>query len=987
MMFRILGPLSVTSAGRELAITAGRDRVVLAMLLLRPGRIVAVAELIDAVWEDRPPTTARGQLQTCISRLRRTLPPGLILTDPAGYGISVDETGLDSAEFARLVSAAGTAGGPDDARKLLREALELWRGPALAGINSPTVRRQAAVLDEQVAAVLEDRIELDLAGGHDRDLVAELTGLVERFPLRERMRMQLMLCLYRVGRQADALAEYRRTEELFREELGIEPGKALRDLHRRILTGSVADTQPAVPVDGVPRAVGDFTGREELVARLLGAIGADGPADPQVRVLDGMAGSGKTTLAVHLAGLVRERFPDARLFIDLHGHSESAPVEPAAALITLLRQLGIPAERIPDDPDERMQLWHTELARRRALVVLDNAASTAQVTPLLPTSGRVLVLVTSRRRLVGLDAVRPESLSVLSEREAVALLARIAGDRVDAEPAAAAEVVRRCGCLPLAIRLAGARLAHRPRWRVADLVRRLGESALPELAAEDRTVASAFAVTYGQLPDRAQRLFRLLGLHPAERFGALSVAALGDLPLVDALDVLDDLVDVHLVDEPEPDRYQLHDLVRQYAATLAAHIAPGERDAALSGLIDLHLHATARINRPGENDNALGDYPADTPLRPELVSLAVADPQWLERQRPDLIGLVRSAARIGPAERAWQLGRANWRYLHERSHLDDLIAVLSLARTIAEAASDIRGVAVCSNYLASGYYRMGRHEEALQMLDESVELSRQLRSPRGERRNRGNRIGVLMRLGRIEEALKEAVWYYRAEERDGNAHGLSSRLINVLIPTTALGRHEEALRLARRALLAAVESGDDRRLANTLGLLGQIRRELGHTAAAERLLRAALRLALRVNYRVGEWESRNELGRLALDRGRYEEAVAHHMTAVELSRERGAHPAVVTSSNDLAAALLAGGDRAGARELRLHVLSLVRRTVIPFEHARALAGLADCVVAEDPAAARRYWQQALELFERMRVPQRWPVRRRLAELDDAEGLT
>ncbi|GIE49354.1 AfsR/SARP family transcriptional regulator [Actinoplanes nipponensis] len=984
LTFRILGPLSVTDAGREVAITAGRDRVVLAMLLLRPGRIVGVDELIDAVWEDRPPTTARGQLQTCVSRLRRTLPPGLILTDPAGYGIRTGAAALDAAEFTRLVSAAATSGA-DDARKLLREALELWRGPVLAGIDSRAVRQQAAVLDEQQATVLEDRIELDLAGGHDRDLVAELTGLVERFPLRERLRRQLMLTLYRVGRQADALAEYRRAEELFREELGIEPGEALRDLHHRILTGSVAEdpppAAPPAPVDSVPRAVGDFTGRGDLVNRLVGAIRTAGPAETQVRVLDGMAGSGKTTIAIHVAGLVRDRYPDARLFIDLHGHSASRPVEPAAALVTLLRQLGVAADRIPDDLDERIRLWRAELAQRRALVVLDNAASTTQVTPLLPTAGGVLALVTSRRRLVGLDAVRPESLSVLPEPDAIALLARIAGDRVGAEPAAAAEVVRRCGCLPLAIRLAGARLAHRPRWRVADLVRRLGESALPELAAEDRTVASAFAVTYGQLPERAQRVFRLLGLHPAERFGVLSVAALGGLSRHDAQDVLDELVDVHLAEESEPDRFRLHDLVRQYAATLAEHIAPAERRTALNGLVDLHLHAAATISWAGEIDNARHDYPVAAPDRPELVALAAADPQWLEHQRPDLVGLVSAAARAGSVERAWQLARVNWRYLYERSYTDDLIAVLSRARALAEAGGDARGIAATSNYLASGYYRSGRHEEALRIIDAAVTRSQQIGDFLGESRSRANRVGVLMRLGRIEEALTDATWAYVSGTRISDPQGQSSRLNNLAIITAALGRTGHALLLARRALQPAVEVKDDRRLCNALVTVAQIRNKRGDTGQAERLLRAALRLAVRIGYRVGEWESRNELGRVALAQGRYAESVAQHMKAVELSRERGADPAIAVASNDLAAALLATGDRAGARQLRLHALALARRTVVPYEQARSLAGLAECVVGDDPAAARRHWQQALDLFERMGVPERFAVRRRLAGLD------
>jgi len=237
MRFRILGPLQVSDGTVEAAITAGRDRVVLAMLLLRAGRIVGVEELIDAIWDGGPPTTARGQLQTCVSRLRRTLPQAAILTDPAGYGIEAGEDDLDATAFARLLARGRSRlpADPDDARKFFRQALDLWYGPALAGIDSRAVRQAAAILDEQHAVAIEDWVDLELDGGRDRDLVAELTGLVDRFPLRERLRAQLMLTLYRVGRQADALAEYRRVRRVLHQELARadpRPAPGRRRLHR-----------------------------------------------------------------------------------------------------------------------------------------------------------------------------------------------------------------------------------------------------------------------------------------------------------------------------------------------------------------------------------------------------------------------------------------------------------------------------------------------------------------------------------------------------------------------------------------------------------------------------------------------------------------------------------------------------------------------------------------------------------------------------------
>ncbi|MEU4425496.1 BTAD domain-containing putative transcriptional regulator, partial [Actinoplanes sp. NPDC024001] len=469
LRYRLLGPLSVTVDGEPVAITAGRDRVVLAMLLLHPGRIVGLSEITEAVWGADPPATARGQVQTCISRLRRALPPDAIRTDPAGYGIVAGPDESDVVAFAQLVAEARTAGDAGSARYTYRKALDLWRGPACAEIDAPGVRQAAAALDERRALAVEDWIELELGAGRAREILSELGELVRRFPLRERLRGQLMIALYRAGRQADALAEFRNARQVLSDELGIEPGPELQAVHREILNGAVpAPERTAARIRCLPRTVRDFTGRDDLVERLLGEMSG-------VLVIDGMAGSGKTTLALHLAALVGDRYPDAHLFVDLQGHSAEEPVEPGAALLVLLRQLGLSAETIPADLVGRVALWRTELSGRRVLVVLDNAASSAQVADLLPTSAGSLALVTSRRRLAGLDGVQPEPLPLLDTGESIALLTRIVGERVVAEPEAAAEVVRRCGGLPLAIRLAGARLAHRPRWRVADLVRRLGE--------------------------------------------------------------------------------------------------------------------------------------------------------------------------------------------------------------------------------------------------------------------------------------------------------------------------------------------------------------------------------------------------------------------------------------------------------------------------------------------------------------------------------
>ncbi|AGL21317.1 BTAD domain-containing putative transcriptional regulator [Actinoplanes sp. N902-109] len=978
MHFGILGPLVVTHDHDEIPISAGRDRIVLAMLLLQPGRTVGVDELIDALWEDGPPTTARGQLQTCVSRLRRTLPPDLIRTDPAGYSIVVRPDELDAAEFAQLIArASGT--GQDEGGKLLHEALSLWRGPALAGIESRPVRRLAAVLDEQRAGVAEAWIAHELANGHEQQIVADLVGLVEAYPLRERLRLQLMLTLHRLGRQADALAEFRRTRVLLRDELGIEPGPELQDLHHRILSGTLirdrAD-RPAAPVRSLPRMVSDFTGRDDAVARLVEAS-----SRMPVLTIDGMAGSGKTTLALRVAEVLGSDYPDVQLFLDLHGHSEQEPLEPAAALLTLLRRLGVEAQRIPAGLQERADLWRAELGNRRALIILDNAASSEQVALLLPDSPVNRCLVTSRRRLAGLDGSHPESLPVLDENEAVLLLRRTAGPRVDAEPEASRQLIHLCGRLPLAIRLAGARLAHRPRWAVSDLVRRLDQAVLPELVAENRTVASAFALSWAQLPALAQRVFRLLGLHPAARFRATAVAALADLPLGEAQDILDDLVDVHLLEEPEPESYRLHDLVRRYAATLAEGLPPAERRAALAHLVDLHLYAAAQGNAARDVGGVQQDYPTAPPARADLVAVAVADPAWLEEQRPVLGALIRIAAELDDPRRAWMLARVNWYYLFHNNYLDDTIAVLAAGLNAARRANDAQGIALTSNYLASGLYRVGRNAEALQLTTVMLDYSLQTGDPVIIARARMNHGGVLHRLGRVTEALENVKQAYRGWQATGNSRAAANARVSIAAFLTEMGRHREALWHARLCLQAAVELGYDFLIGIVLIAVAEPRLELGDVDAAERLLRAAIPQLRRHNQSFAEVEALTLMGRLDMRKGRYEQAQRWYQSALDLARRHGQRPWVVIGSNGLGDVLRALGEPEAAAESYRAALTEARQQGFAPEEARALHGIAACVAGHDPDTARRYLHRARAILQRTGGAELTGVEHRLAALD------
>ncbi|PWU46126.1 transcriptional regulator [Micromonospora globispora] len=992
MRFGILGSLRV--GGGESTVTAGRDRIVLATLLLRAGRVVPIEELVDAVWEENPPATARAQLQICVSRLRQRLallglPPEIIVTDPVGYGIRVAPADLDAEVFARAVDAgraAVDAGQPTEARRHYRAALALWRGPALSGIRSRSVRRRAQSLDEQRLAALEECVDVELRLRRAADLIDELTEAVERDPLRERLRGQLMLALSAVGRQADALAVYREGRRIYADELGIEPGTALQELHQRVLAGDLALTGPAErtynPIRALPRAISDFTGRQETVARLVKEIEEEGA---RVQLVDGMAGSGKTTLAVHLATALGGRYPDAQLFIDLHGHSARTPLTPAAAVATLLRQLGVPAERVPLDPDDRLAMWRTELAHRRALVVLDNAADAAQVTPLLPNGPGCLVLITSRRRLVGLDEGRPSSLPVLDPDEAIELLGRVAGAaRVAAEPEAAAEVARLCGYLPLAIRLAGARLAHRPRWRIADLAERLtsGRDRLAELSAGERSVGQAFALSYAQVSPAAQRLFRLLGLHPGGRVDNRVAAVLADLPLTEAQDLLDELVDANLIEEGEPGRYRLHDLIGEYARTLAAEQQAGEGRPALERLLDYHLQVAAAIARSLQMAGSPTLFPLPPPSRPDLVASAVGlGRAWFDENRAALTALVRVAETEGFLRHCWQLARACWEANFDGGHLDELIETHTVGLRAAETLGDDEAVAMTLNYLASGYYRQARFAEAIGQMEVALTLYRRLGRWREVRNILGNLASAYTTHGDYRRAFERFEASAALARKENETGPMANLLNNLTIALTWSGRYEEALRTARNHLLLARETGEPRHLGNALGHVGMVRHRMGHPGPARRLLAAALRLKRRAGNRFGEGEVLNEIGELDRESGRPDLAAARHRAALVAMSDARDLIGQCASRNLLARAILEQGDVASALDLHRRVLADATRLGARHEQARALDGMARCLRGTDPRQARTYASRALALYRQVDSPDQASTAELLAELD------
>ena len=675
MEYRLLGPLEARHDGGAVEIKGMRQLTVLALLLVEANRVVPTDRLLSGVWNDTPPATSRSQIHICISTLRRQLRGGgaSVDTRAPGYRLRVTDGELDLHRFEGHVAAAHTAVGDGAVHRAVeqfRSALSLWNGPALSGIGSRLVRAVAAGLDEKRLAVHEQclAVELEHGLGAPHDLATELAALAAAHPRRERLLALLMTALYRAGRQAEALEEYRRARARFIGELGIEPCDELKGLYQRILTHDPALSRPGQPrrtqVRGrsprrLPADIADFTGRPRSLARLMApAENQDGTAVPTA-VVSGRGGIGKTTLAVHAAHRLAPEFPDGQLFARLS--HQGVPEDPRAVLGRFLRAYGIADEDIPDGLEERAETYRDLTAERRVLVVLDGALSEHQVFPLLPGGSRCRVIITSRGSLAGLSAAVRIRLAPFSENSALELESRIAGrDRVDADRDAAVALNEACGYLPLAVRLAAARLASHPHWTVSDLLARLDGSTswLDEL--EEQT---GLAHTYAGLSAQARCLFRLLPLIESADFAPWAAAPLLDVSVARSEAVLDELADADLLvvrHDADGTRYWVPGWISGYARRRQAGEPDGEqsRDKALERLLGalLSLAEQAHRRHGGHDLQLAGNGASRWELPGALVERLITDSAgWYLRERSWVLAAVRQATAAGLAEHAWGL--------------------------------------------------------------------------------------------------------------------------------------------------------------------------------------------------------------------------------------------------------------------------------------------------------------------------------------------
>jgi DNA-binding SARP family transcriptional activator/tetratricopeptide (TPR) repeat protein len=868
---RILGHLEVEVGGRQVRV-GPQQRVVLAVLLLEAGHLVPRSRLIELLWGQPAPEGAATTLRSHIRHLRQALEPGraagaqpavLVAAgtgEAAGYVLRIDPAQVDAVQFERLVAEGRKAlddGDPSGAAERLRTALALWRGPALADVaDRPFATREAARLEGMRRTAQQTVIEAELALGRHAELITELEGLVAERPHDEGLRRQLALALYRSHRQEDAARVCREGLELLHDR-GLD-SPALQALQRDILR-QAPELQAAVPERTrpfqLPPDIAEFTGRgaelAALRARLVSTAERPGAAIV-ISAIDGKPGIGKSALAVHVAHELAPQFPDGVLYVNLRG-AEPERLAPAQVLGQFLRALGTTAEKVPGDLEAASAAYRTLLADKRMLVVLDNAADAGQVRPLLPGSPRCAVIVTSRAPLADLEGTAPLSLGLPDEDEAVALFARIGGRRrVDAERAEAVAVVRHCGLLPLAVRIAGARLRARPAWPVAALAARLADERrrLGELRVGELAVRASFQLSYQSLNGTEARTFRLLGLLEGPDVTAEAAAALTGSTVREAESVLERLVDAQLLETPAPDRYRFHDLLRLFARERAeAEDDEQERDAAVERALRWFL-ATAL-----EADELL----KPTALRADGDGQRFADRQaaldWLETELGNLVAAAVQAAARAPApigSVAWRLSETLFRFFYLRKHWSDWQVVCEAALRAARRAGDRPAEAEPLTSLGVIFYELRRYDEAIAYYEESLAIYREWGDVEQESR-------VLNNLGNVcfsQRRFDEAIGFYEQSLTIARAqHDLigEGRVLNNLGMTyQEQRRFDEAIGCLTQSLAIWREIGERHREGMALVNLGDAYREDGRLEEAAICYRKALKISREVGDRYGE---------------------------------------------------------------------------------------------------------------------------------------
>jgi len=858
--FRLLGAFEVLVGGRALVLPGNRPRALLAALVLRPNCLLGVGDLAEAVWEV-PPSAPESNIRTYVAGLRRLLREAgedetRLVTGPGGYRLRVEPGESDTDVFRDLADRGEQAWRRADFAATahhLGAALALWRGRPLPGLPVGRVlEADFAELGDLRLKIAVRHAQAQLELGRGAVIVPGLRTLVAEHPLREEVWAQLMMALHQSGRRAEALECFTRARAHLVAELGVEPGARLQRAQREIL----AQEAPAEPGarHQLPMDIAEFTGRDAELRELLEPA-RSGTAVP-IFAITGMAGVGKTRLAVHAAHqlVAQGKFDEIQLWADLRGFDPAhPPADPAEVLATFLRLLGVAGQHMPHDLDSRAALYRDRLAGRRAVVLLDNAASETQISPLLPGTPGCLVLVTSKRELSTMDGLRSMRLGVMRVVEAVALLARITGDdRVNAEPVAAARVAELCGRLPIALSHAARRLRARPMWTVADLAGHLAR----EQAGPDKAV---FDMSYRALSPEQQRVFRLLGGHPGADMTAESAAALTGTT---AGPVLEMLLDEHMLVQTTAGRYRFHDLMRRYSCDRAAEDEPAETGREASHRLFawfLHAAESARGRIDPNRARIFGFHPLPAGcVVPGLTGYDEAM-AWLDAERATLRAVVGAAAGHGFPDIAWQLAWVLLSYYYRSSHWDDWVQTYRFGLEATQSMGDRRAEGIMWRGLGVAHSDLRQYPVAIDCHQRA-------------------------------QALLEAA---------GDRHGQAWNLNNLGVIHVDLGDHVAAARCFGRALPLFRETADLHGEGICLNNLGDTCRLLGRPSRALEHLGRALAIQENLADKASLQFTLRCLGDLHHDAGRYEEALTSYGDAVTTSRALGDRRTVARSLADM----------------------------------------------------------------------------------------
>jgi len=981
-----------------------RLRVLLAALLVHAGRVVPVTDLAEALWRPDHLATPEVTMRSYIKRLRQIMGPSgaRIITRNPGYQIEVAEDELDLLRFSSLLRAGRTAvrtSAWQSASDLLNEGLGLWRGAPLADIASDVLQKNEVPRLEQLRLqALEWRIDADLSIGHLDALVPELQALTKDHPFREGFHGQLMLALCRCGRHAEALAAYQAARSVLVEELGAEPGPQLQWLHQRILAGDPAlawgtcgytrhasaelRQAGAVVPRQLPAGVRHFAGRVAELAALDGLLAETNSPGGAVVIsaIGGMAGVGKTALAVHWAHRVAERFPDGHLYVNLRGYDPGQPVAAGDALAGFLRALGVAGQDIPADADERAARYRSLLAGKRVLVVLDNAAGAEQVRLLLPGTRPAVAVVTSRDSLTGLvarDGVRRLSLGLLPPADAVGLLRTLIGERADADPGAAAALAARCSRLPLALRVAAELAAGRPAVPLADLVSELAAQQrrldLLDAGGDPRTALRAvFSWSYRHLNPDAARAFRLMALHPGPDLDLYAAAALTGTAVERAGQLLDALARAHLIEPAGPGRHAMLDLLRAYARELAAaQDTEQEQRAALTRLLGHYEHtagAAMNVLFPAEQHNRPPVPAAATPA-PALADPAGARAR-LDAERASLIAVAVHAAERGWPQYATRLATCLYRYLHAGGYYTEAAALHEHARDAARHTGDRAAEARELTSLATIAMRQGRCQQATGHLQQALDLFRETRDLVGQARALSILGLIDLEQGRWPQAVghfaQALTFFQQASDHTGTACALG----NIGFAAEQQGRHRQARSYLRQALALSRKTGDRNSEGYALNHLGLVDAHLGRYQQAISRLQRAAALFQEIGSADGQAEALVTLGLVDLAQGRHEQAAGRCQQALTVCQQASDRFGEIRALNSLGEVLLTTGQPSRARTQHAAALALAGQLDSPYQQARAHHGLARAYHAiGDPGHARRHWRKALTIYTDLGAPE------------------